>query len=621
MRLPDIDAKLALAGGVAAAAQTEAKTSEAAPSSGAKGVSAPSLKPVADLKAAEKVLGTQGPADAEAPIGYWEGIDGRHGKASPRDVQIGGDGKPVGEAVVRIPRKIDPTNDPEPTRLAKEIPADYAGLAAMPNDYIPVEVFYNRLEALVPSEILTQIDGTLREAQALYEAGLNPEPPRDPVMFRRFAIQSYLHSKDLTTIMTALGYPAKVTGLHDIMEPVPLKDLVWQMGNKLYPPWFEKCVAELEKAAGGDPTLPPAERGLTPDGKLILVNISALGPFAGPMFMWGDSREDANALMDPHRLSPHHNGHSGGEGLEGVLVQPRVVGGKLSYELSDWKEPEESLAAKGTFVEGLRWVEKAVNFLAHHMPREHVGVRHLPRGEWANLEHALATDAAISHSEVGKAICRDAAIVWQKLEEEGKVIPWQKLKLPEGIDTAQFQRAFEAVQAQNAAADKLYQKAIKEADKLAKDGAKVSRSVRKLGQELSAVLKDNGLKAVRELAPTALFDQLVAAKKCDSDGAYIKALGEALAARYAQLACASEDAVDIYLGAATDIEQKLGKDGDYFPAEELKRGIKVLQGLPEAAQQARAQDDESLARTYEEWFRVFNGAFAFPNTPGLNLVG
>jgi hypothetical protein len=45
-------------------------------------------------------------------------------------------------------------------------------------------------------------------------------------------------------------------------------------------------------------------------GHQIKVNVSALGPFGSAMIIWGDSREDANAIMDPHRLSPHHNGNS-----------------------------------------------------------------------------------------------------------------------------------------------------------------------------------------------------------------------------------------------------------------------------------------------------------------------
>jgi hypothetical protein len=66
----------------------------------------------------------------------------------------------------------------------------------------------------------------------------------------------------------------------------------------------------------------------------------------------------------------------------------------------------------------------------HHIPREHYGIRHEPRGEFSQLEERMATDSAIKSSEIGKAIARDVAKLCEMLEKEGKIVPWYLLKVP-----------------------------------------------------------------------------------------------------------------------------------------------------------------------------------------------
>jgi hypothetical protein len=91
---------------------------------------------------------------------------------------------------------------------------------------------------------------------------------------------------------------------------------------------------------------------------------------------------------------------------------------------------------QGTPEHPLDWVERAVNFVVHHIPREHWGIRHEPRGEWSDLEDRLAEDPAIKGAEIGKVIARDAARLFELLEAEGKVVPWQLLAVPHGVRTA-----------------------------------------------------------------------------------------------------------------------------------------------------------------------------------------
>ncbi len=109
------------------------------------------------------------------------------------------------------------------------------------------------------------------------------------------------------------------------------------------------------------------------------------------MFKWGDAKQGKQNAIDAHRLSPHHLGNT-----------------------------ENSVD----------WVERAANFVIHHVPREHHGIRHEPLGELSQLEERMATDSAIKSSEIGKAIARDVAKLCEMLEKEGKIVPWYLLKVP-----------------------------------------------------------------------------------------------------------------------------------------------------------------------------------------------
>jgi hypothetical protein len=95
----------------------------------------------------------------------------------------------------------------------------------------------------------------------------------------------------------------------------------------------------------------------------------------------------------------------------------------------------------GTPEAPLEWMERAANFVVHHIPREHLGIRHEPRGEWSDLEKRLHEDPAINRSVVGQQIARDAAHLASLLEREGKIIPWQLLRVPAGVQPQQVEHA------------------------------------------------------------------------------------------------------------------------------------------------------------------------------------
>jgi hypothetical protein len=123
------------------------------------------------------------------------------------------------------------------------------------------------------------------------------------------------------------------------------------------------------------------------------VNVGFFNPhLSASMYKWGDTKTGVQNAMDAHRLAAHHLGN-----------------------------PETPVD----------WIERAANFVIHHIPREHWGIRHEPRGEYSDLESKMAQDPTMKDSEIGKAIARDVAALCQLLEAEGKIVPWGQLAVPQ----------------------------------------------------------------------------------------------------------------------------------------------------------------------------------------------
>lgn len=271
-------------------------------------------------------------------------------------------------SVFQIPRHIDP--DLDGTRLA----ANHAVLfdSADADDSVPVQAFDARIEGQIPPHVVRRIERTIEAGQFLARKGLADSPPIDLGEWRRGMILSWSHARDLVVVHDALGQPRDVAG-HDVDEVVLAVHLQEKLATTpAADQWYRDYVGSLDEGAW--------------------VNIGFFNPnISASMYKWGDAKGGAQNAMDAHRFAAHH---------------------------------------QGTAEHPLDWVERAVNFVVHHIPREHQGIRHEPRGDWSDLEERMAEDPAIKDASIGKVIARDAAKMFQLLEREGKVIPWQQLKVP-----------------------------------------------------------------------------------------------------------------------------------------------------------------------------------------------
>ena len=272
----------------------------------------------------------------------------------------------------RIPRNVDPAVDG--IQLAAHHPRLF-DVSAAPNS-IPLDEFDAMVEAQVPSTVIERIDHVIEAGRFLAAKGLADSPPLIEREWRRGMILSWSHARDLVVAHDAIGHPRDVAG-HDTDEVV----LGRHLQERLTPTadqWYRDYVTSLDHGA--------------------LVNVGFFNPhISASLYRWGDAKGGVQNAMDAHRLAAHHQG-----------------------------TPEHPLD----------WVERAVNFVVHHIPREHWGIRHEPRGEWSNLEARLAEDPSIKDAEIGKVIARDAAALFALLEKEGMVIPWQLLAVPHGVRSA-----------------------------------------------------------------------------------------------------------------------------------------------------------------------------------------
>jgi hypothetical protein len=266
----------------------------------------------------------------------------------------------------RIPRNVDPAIDK--TSLAEHHPNRFDMKHAP--DSVSLDDFDESLEITVPGDVLARIDHTIEAGLLLAKRGLADSPPVDERAWRRGIVLSWCHARDLVVVHDAIGHPRAAIG-HDMDELALAK----RLKERIAPDsdhWYRDYVETLDEGAW--------------------VNVGFFNPhISASMFKWGDIRGGVQNAMDAHRLAAHHQG-----------------------------TPERPLD----------WVERAVNFVVHHIPREHWGIRHEPRGNWSDLELRLAEDPAIKDAEIGKVIARDAAKLFELLELEGKVVPWHLLKVP-----------------------------------------------------------------------------------------------------------------------------------------------------------------------------------------------
>lgn len=268
----------------------------------------------------------------------------------------------------RIPRHTDPELDGLDL-LSKDAKPIFD--ATIPPDTIEIREFDGLLKKSIPNQVLERINHVIEAGKLLAGRGLADAPPIDEYEWRRGIILSWCHSRDLELAHQALGHPRHLIGRHDVDECVLARHL--RATAQTADPWYRDYVSSLDEGAW--------------------INVGFFNPnLSASLYKWGDARHGVQNAMDAHRLSAHHQGSE-------------------EYPLD--------------------WVERAVNFVVHHIPREHWGIRHEPRGEYSDLEDRLADDPAIKDAEIGKVIARDATRVFELLEKGGFTTPWAQLKLPQ----------------------------------------------------------------------------------------------------------------------------------------------------------------------------------------------
>lgn len=268
----------------------------------------------------------------------------------------------------QIPRNADPELDGLDL-LSKDAKPIFD--ATISPDSIETRDFDQLLERTMPAEVLERISHVIKAGKLLAERGLADRPPLDEYEWRRGIILSWCHSRDLELVHQALGHPRHLIGRHDVDECVLAIHL--RKTAEKADPWYRDYVNSLDEGAW--------------------INVGFFNPnLSASLYKWGDARHGVQNAMDAHRLSSHHQGSA--------------------------EAP-------------LDWVERAINFVVHHIPREHQGIRHEPRGEYSDLEDRLADDPAIKDAEIGKVITRDATRIFELLEKGGFTVPWGQLKVPE----------------------------------------------------------------------------------------------------------------------------------------------------------------------------------------------
>lgn len=335
-----------------------------------------------------------------------------------------------GTAFRQLPRNVDPALDG--TKLAKHHPRLFATDDAP--DSVPVNEFDRRIEAVIPAEVLTRIDSVMRAGEFLAQRGLADTPPISRIEWRRGMLLSWGHARDLAVILDALGQPRPTANRHDVDELVLARHLKGRLASA--DQWYIDYVNSLD------------------DGEWI--NVGFFNPhLSASMYKWGDAMKGKQNAMDAHRLSPHHLGNA--------------------------ESPVD-------------WIERAANFVIHHIPREHRGIRHELRGEYAQLEERLAVDSAIKNSEIGQTIARDVAVLSEQLESEGKIVPWGLLRVPQGeVTPAMIEHAFLVVSTADSP--------MEDADENAEHLVRLERAraiIAKVPEEVSRVEASGNLEFARE---------------------------------------------------------------------------------------------------------------------------
>jgi hypothetical protein len=461
-------------------------------------------------------------------------------------------------------------------------------------------------------DVVKQIEQVMADAQKEYEAGRAAQPPADKTAWFDFLLDSYMHAHDLRIWMKALGFASEGTSLHDLTEMVPVKDVEFQMKGRYTEPWF-KAYVEHEKDQG-------RAQGLHDDE--IMLNCSFLNPnYAAAGYMWGFAALGANDIMNLHRLSCHHSGNTHEE---------------------------------------IYWVEKAMNFMIHHVPLEDFGVRHEEAGMFSRLVeqgvidmseldpknlseekmfalleksllYAQDTDPAMKTSQIGKAIIRDAFKVWRELAARGYVQPWQltrpRLSGGEYPLTPKLEGSYRQLQLQTRAAKAMFDEAAKvltappagTSPAVAERSAALLQSVQRLREglhtrdvdtqaECEALVKQKmaEFRAVRDAAgenPSSL------------DAQVLDAAAHITLSAFGLMAVFNEHAAVAFTAPQGELQQSLlqapppNAPEQFLSQEDLLRAIEEMRREPQKAKLARANGDEVVANQIDDIYRYWTHGF------------
>lgn len=272
--------------------------------------------------------------------------------------------------IVKVERYVDPARDGAARTVG--LPAIFGSSV---NGAVLSEIEFDRLLLdLASKEILDKIDSVVELASAEAIAGLADTAPISEEKWRRGILLSWHHSRDITTIMTALGHPADRLAKHDLEEHVLGKRIKEHLAAESSD-WYKNWVNSLNDDAE--------------------INIGFFNPnLSASLYKWGDDKLGKRNGIDAHTLSDHHYG-----------------------------TPEHAID----------WVERAVNVVIHNLPREHYGIRHEALLDWSELPARMTNDKAFTKSTIVSSIALDVAALMKLLEQEGKIMPWHLLRVNDPI--------------------------------------------------------------------------------------------------------------------------------------------------------------------------------------------
>jgi hypothetical protein len=241
-------------------------------------------------------------------------------------------------------------------------------------------------ESTIPGDEQVVLRKAFGEANRLAEMGLaapwGESAQRSDDSFDRniwrSLVSAWLHSRDMETLMKALGFDRVLTGNHDLRETVHRDEITHlllstspvdqeRLKRAQYSPWLIAWAKQIEEEH---------------------VNVSFLNPhLLLDLCQWSPVRTTSQDAMDVHRLSDHHDG----DGLERY-------------------DP----------------IEAGINNLLHQREGR-FGVRKEPSVPWPTLRIETGTENGacdVAKNSAARFAIRDAIDLAEKLEQEGWMTPW-----------------------------------------------------------------------------------------------------------------------------------------------------------------------------------------------------